>query len=48
MPGPIAVKLRALREERSLTQKEAAQLAQIHLDTLRRLDSGERPPTCLR
>jgi transcriptional regulator with XRE-family HTH domain len=44
MPGPIAVKLRALREERSLTQKEAAQLAQIHLETLRRLESGEQSP----
>jgi DNA-binding XRE family transcriptional regulator len=28
MPGPIAVKLRVLRQERGLTQKEAAQLAQ--------------------
>ena len=25
-------------------QKEAAELAQVHLDTLRRLESGERPP----
>ena len=44
MPGAIAVKLRILREERGLTQKEAAQLAQVHLDTLRHLESGERPP----
>ncbi len=44
MPGPIAVKLRVLREERNLTQKEAAELAQVHLDTLRDLESGERPP----
>jgi transcriptional regulator with XRE-family HTH domain len=44
MPGAIAMKLRALREERSLTQKEAAQLARVHLETLRRLESGERPP----
>ena len=29
MPGPIAVKLRALRQERGLTQKEAAQLANV-------------------
>jgi len=44
MPGAIALKLRVLREERGLTQKEAAQLAHVHLDTLRRLESGERPP----
>jgi transcriptional regulator with XRE-family HTH domain len=44
MPGAIALKLRILREERNLTQKEAAQLAEVHLDTLRRLESGERPP----
>jgi transcriptional regulator with XRE-family HTH domain len=44
MPGAIALKLRVLREERGLTQKEAAQLAQVHLDTLRHLESGERPP----
>jgi transcriptional regulator with XRE-family HTH domain len=47
MPGAIALKLRVLREQRNLTQKEAAQLAHIHIDTLRRLESGERPPTCL-
>jgi transcriptional regulator with XRE-family HTH domain len=44
MPGAIAVKLRVLREERSLTQKEAAELAHVHLETLRRLESGERSP----
>jgi transcriptional regulator with XRE-family HTH domain len=44
MPGAIAVKLRVLREQRNLTQKEAAELADVHLDTLRRLESGERPP----
>jgi transcriptional regulator with XRE-family HTH domain len=44
MPGAIAVKLRVLREERNLTQKEAAELAHVHLETLRRLESGERPP----
>jgi len=44
MPGAIALKLRVLREQRNLTQKEAAQLAEVHLDTLRRLESGERPP----
>jgi transcriptional regulator with XRE-family HTH domain len=44
MPGAIAVKLRVLREERNLTQKEAAELADVHLDTLMRLESGERPP----
>src|SRR5215207_8177868 len=29
MPGPIAVKLRVLREERGLTHKEAAELANV-------------------
>jgi DNA-binding XRE family transcriptional regulator len=29
MPAPIAVKLRVLREERDLTQKEAAELAKV-------------------
>jgi transcriptional regulator with XRE-family HTH domain len=29
MPAPIAVKLRSLREERGLTQKEAAELAKV-------------------
>jgi DNA-binding XRE family transcriptional regulator len=44
MPGPIALKLRSLREQRGLTHKEAAQLAQVHFETLRRLESGEQPP----
>jgi DNA-binding XRE family transcriptional regulator len=44
MPGPIAVKLRVLREERSLTQKEAAELANVSHWTLIRLESGERAP----
>jgi transcriptional regulator with XRE-family HTH domain len=44
MAGAIAAKLRVLREQRSLTQKEAAELAHVHLETLRRLESGERPP----
>ena len=46
MPQPIAVKLRVLREERSLTQKEAAELANVSHWTLIRLESGERAPTC--
>jgi hypothetical protein len=29
MPGPIAVKLQVLRQERGLTQKEAAKLANV-------------------
>ena len=44
MPGPIAVKLRILREQRGLTQKEAAELADVHFETLRRLESGEQTP----
>ncbi len=44
MPGPIAVKLRVLREERDLTQKEAAELAKVSHWTLCRLESGERAP----
>jgi transcriptional regulator with XRE-family HTH domain len=44
-PAPIAVKLRALREERGLTQKEAAELADVSHRTLIRLESGERPPS---
>jgi transcriptional regulator with XRE-family HTH domain len=44
MPGPIALKLRSLREQRGLTQKEAAELAHVHFETLRRLESGEQPP----
>ena len=43
-PGPIAVKLRDLREERGLTHKEAAELAGVSHLTLIRLESGERPP----
>jgi transcriptional regulator with XRE-family HTH domain len=43
MPGPIALKLRSLREERDLTQKEAAELANISHWTLCRLESDERP-----
>jgi transcriptional regulator with XRE-family HTH domain len=44
MPGPIAVKLRDLREERGLTQKEAAELAGVSLKTMIYLESGKRPP----
>jgi XRE family transcriptional regulator, regulator of sulfur utilization len=44
MPGPIAVKLRALREERGLTQKEAAELANVSHWTLMYLESGKRDP----
>ena len=44
MPGPIAVKLRVLREERGLTQKQAAELAHITAETLRDLERGKRPP----
>ena len=44
MPGPIAVKLRALRQERGLTQKEAAQLANVSPWTLFCLESGKRAP----
>jgi DNA-binding XRE family transcriptional regulator len=44
MPQPIAVKLRVLREERGLTHKEAAELANVSQWTLIRLESGERPP----
>ena len=43
-PGPIAVKLRDLREQRGLTHKEAAELADVSHLTLMRLESGERPP----
>ena len=43
-PAPIAVKLRVLREERGLTQKEAAELADVGHRTLIRLESSERPP----
>jgi DNA-binding XRE family transcriptional regulator len=44
MPAPIALKLRALREERGLTQKEAAQLAGVSHWTLLWLESGKRAP----
>jgi DNA-binding XRE family transcriptional regulator len=44
MPGPIAVKLRELREERGLTQKQAAELAHVTPQTLIDLESGKRPP----
>jgi DNA-binding XRE family transcriptional regulator len=44
MPGPIAVKLRLLREERGLTQKEAAELANVSHWTLIYLESGKRAP----
>ena len=44
MPGPIAVKLRVLREERGLTHKEAAQLANVSYWTVMYLESGKRPP----
>jgi hypothetical protein len=41
MPGPIAVKLRVLRQERGLTQKEAAELANVSPWTLFCLESGK-------
>jgi DNA-binding XRE family transcriptional regulator len=44
MPGPIALKLRVLREQRGLTQKEAAQLANVSPWTLFCLESGKRAP----
>ena len=44
MPQPIAVKLRVLREERGLTQKEAAELAEVSPWTLYCLESGKRAP----
>ena len=44
MPQPIAVKLRVLREERGLTQKEAAELADVSPWTLYCLETGKRPP----
>jgi DNA-binding XRE family transcriptional regulator len=44
MPAPIAVKLRVLREERGLTHKEAAELADVSHWTLSVLESGQRPP----
>jgi transcriptional regulator with XRE-family HTH domain len=44
MPGPIALKLRDLRLERGLTQKQAAELAGVTPQTLMDLESGKRPP----
>ena len=44
MPGPIAPKLRLLREERGLTRKEAAELAEVSHWTLMYLETGKRPP----
>jgi DNA-binding XRE family transcriptional regulator len=44
VPGPIAVKLRVLREERGLTHKEAAELAEVSHWTLYCLESGKRAP----
>ena len=44
VPGPIAVKLRVLREERGLTQKEAAELANVSHWTVMYLESGKRAP----
>jgi transcriptional regulator with XRE-family HTH domain len=46
MPGPIALKLRDLRAELGLTQKQAAELARVTPETLSDLESGKRPPTC--
>ena len=44
MPARIAVKLRVLREQRGLTQKEAAELAEVSPWTLFCLESGRRAP----
>jgi DNA-binding XRE family transcriptional regulator len=44
MPGPIALKLRALREQRGLTHREAAELANVSHWTLIYLESGKRAP----
>jgi transcriptional regulator with XRE-family HTH domain len=44
MPQPIAEKLRVLREERGLTQKEAAELADVSHWTVLYLETGKRPP----
>ena len=44
VPGPIAVKLRSLREERGLTHKEAAELVEVSHWTLYCLESGKRAP----
>ena len=47
MPGPVAVKLRVLREERDLTHKEAAELADVSHWTLIYLETGKRDPYML-
>ncbi len=44
MPGALALKLRALREERGLTHKEAAELANVSQWTLIYLENGKRAP----
>jgi DNA-binding XRE family transcriptional regulator len=43
-PRPIGAKLRVLREERGLGQKEAAELAEVSPWTLYCLESGKRAP----
>jgi DNA-binding XRE family transcriptional regulator len=43
-PQPMGEKLRILREERGLTQKGAAQLAEVSPWTLYCLESGKRAP----
>jgi DNA-binding XRE family transcriptional regulator len=47
MPGAIALKLRVLREERDLTHKEAAELADVSHWTLIYLETGKRDPYML-
>ena len=44
MPGPIALKLRVLREQRGLTHKEAAELTNVSHWTLIYLENGKRAP----
>ena len=44
VPARIAVKLRVLRQERGLTQKEATKLAKVSPWTLFCLESGKRDP----
>ena len=44
IPGPIALKLRVLREQRGLTQKAATELTDVSTWTLRDLESGRRDP----
>ena len=46
MPGPIAVKLRVLREERALTHKEAAELANVSHWTLMTWSPASELPIC--